>query len=132
MAEAHEQVEQAEHIEHAAGSNKKIALVIAVMALLLAFSETLGKSAQTEAMNLNIQASDLWNFFQAKTIRRTVLLTAAEAKLAESAATEAALAKEPNRKADRRMAEDRRTLSLGARDQGGDHRAFRARQGSRA
>jgi hypothetical protein len=32
------------------------------MALLLAFSETLGKSAQTEAMNLNIQASDLWNF----------------------------------------------------------------------
>jgi Domain of unknown function (DUF4337) len=95
MAEAHEQVEQAEHIEHAAGSNKKIALVIAVMALLLAFSETLGKSSQTEAMNLNIQASDLWNFFQAKTIRRTVLLTAAEAKLAESAATEAALAKEP-------------------------------------
>jgi hypothetical protein len=95
MAEAHEQVEQAEHIEHAAGANKKIALVIAVMALLLAFSETLGKSAQTEAMNLNIQASDLWNFFQAKTIRRTVLLTAAEAKIAESAATEAALANEP-------------------------------------
>jgi hypothetical protein len=90
MAEAHEQVEQAEHIEHAAGSNKKIALVIAVMALLLAFSETLGKSAQTEAMNLNIQASDLWNFFQAKTIRRTVLLTAAEAKIAESAVTGAA------------------------------------------
>jgi hypothetical protein len=95
MAEAHEQVEQAEHIQHAAGSNKKIALVIAVMALLLAFSETLGKSAQTEAMNLNIQASDLWNFFQAKTVRRTVVLTAAEAKIAESAATMAALAKEP-------------------------------------
>jgi Domain of unknown function (DUF4337) len=78
MAEAHEQLEHAEHIEHA--PNKKIALVIAVMALFLAFSETLGKSAQTEAMNLNIQASDLWNFFQAKTIRRTVLLTAAEEK----------------------------------------------------
>jgi Domain of unknown function (DUF4337) len=93
MAEAHEQVEQAEHIEHAAGSNKKIALVIAVMALFLAFSETLGKSAQTEAMNLNIKASDLWNFFQAKTIRRTVVLTAAEAKIAS--ASEAALAKEP-------------------------------------
>jgi hypothetical protein len=58
MAEAHEEIEHAEHIEHAAGSNKKIALVIAVMALLLAFSETLGKSAQTEAMNLNIQASE--------------------------------------------------------------------------
>jgi Domain of unknown function (DUF4337) len=86
MAEAHEQVEKAEHMEHAAGSNKKIALVIAVMALFLAFSETLGKSAQTEAMNLNIKASDLWNFFQAKTIRRTILLTAVEAKVAETAA----------------------------------------------
>jgi Domain of unknown function (DUF4337) len=95
MAEAHEQVENAEHIEHAAGSNKKIALVIAVMALFLAFSETLGKSAQTEAMNLNIKASDLWNFFQAKTIRRTVVLTATEAKIAESAAMEATEAKQP-------------------------------------
>jgi hypothetical protein len=95
MAEAHEQVENAEHIEHAAGSNKKIALVIAVMALFLAFSETLGKSAQTEAMNLNIKASDLWNFFQAKTIRRTVVLTATEAKIAESAAMEATQAKQP-------------------------------------
>jgi Domain of unknown function (DUF4337) len=82
MPEAHEQVEHAEHIEHAGGINKKIALVIAVMALFLAFSEVLGKSAQTEAVNLNIQASDLWNFFQAKNIRRTVVLTAAEAKKA--------------------------------------------------
>jgi hypothetical protein len=95
MAEAHEQVEQAEHIEHAAGSNRKIALVIAVMALCLAFSETLGKSAQTEAMTLNIKASDLWNFFQAKTIRRTVVLTAAEAKIAESVATNETTAREP-------------------------------------
>ncbi len=78
MPEAHEQLEQAEHIEHAAGANKKIALVIAVMALLLAFSEMLGKSAQTEALGLNIQASDTWNFFQAKTIRRTVVQAAAE------------------------------------------------------
>jgi hypothetical protein len=95
MAEAHEQVEHAEHIEHAAGSSKKIALIIAVMALLLAFSETLGKSAQIEAVNLNIQASDLWNFFQAKNIRRTVLLTAAEAKIAESTAVQETTAKEP-------------------------------------
>ena len=95
MAEAHEQVEHAEHIEHAAGSNKKIALVIAVMALFLAFSETLGKSAQTEAMNLNIKASDLWNFFQAKTIRRTVLTTTVEAKLAEAALTSETAAREP-------------------------------------
>jgi hypothetical protein len=95
MAEAQEQVEHAEHIEHAAGSNKKIALVIAVMALCLAFSETLGKAAQTEAMNLNIHASDLWNFFQAKTIRRTVVLTAAEAKKAEATAVAETEAKLP-------------------------------------
>jgi len=95
MAEAHEQVEHAEHIEHAAGSNKKIALVIAVMALCLAFSETLGKSEQTEAMTLNIKASDLWNFFQAKTIRRTVVLTATEAKIAEATVNAEAEAKQP-------------------------------------
>ena len=95
MPEAHEQVEHAEHIEHAGGINKKIALVIAVMALFLAFSEVLGKSAQTEAMNLNIEASDLWNFFQAKTIRRTVVLTAAEAKKAEATAAAEVQAREP-------------------------------------
>ena len=75
MSEAHE---HAEHAEHAAHSNKKIALAIAIMALCLALSETLGKSANTEAINLNIKASDTWNFFQAKTIRQTALRTAAE------------------------------------------------------
>ena len=61
-----------------AGFNKKVALLISVLALFLAFSETLGKSAQTAALNDQIEASNLWNFFQAKTIRLTVLRTAAE------------------------------------------------------
>ena len=39
----------------------------------------LGKSAQTVGIELNIKASDTWNFFQAKTIRQTTLRTAAEA-----------------------------------------------------
>jgi hypothetical protein len=86
MAEAHEQMEHAEHMEHAAGSNRKIALIIAVLALLLAFSETLGKSAQTEAISLNIKASDTWNFFQAKTIRQTAIRTAAEGATVQLAA----------------------------------------------
>jgi hypothetical protein len=68
---AHENLEHAEHAEHASHSNKKIALLIAVLALFLAFSETLGKSAQTAAIADNIKASDTWNFFQAKTIRQT-------------------------------------------------------------
>lgn len=58
--------------------NKKVALLIGVMALFLAFSETLGKSAQTGALSYNIEASNLWAFFQAKSIRRTVVMTAAE------------------------------------------------------
>jgi hypothetical protein len=83
MSGAHEQLEHVEHAEHAAHSNRNIALVIAVIALFLAFSETLGKSAQTEALSLNIKSSDTWNFFQAKTIRQTTLRTAAEAKTLE-------------------------------------------------
>jgi hypothetical protein len=76
---AHENMEHAEHAEHAAHSgNKKIALLISVLALFLAFSETLGKSAQTTAITLNVTSNDLWAFFQAKTIRMTVLSTASE------------------------------------------------------
>ena len=76
---AHENLEHAEHAEHAShGGNKKIALLISVLALFLAFSETLGKSAQTHAIALNVEINDLWAFFQAKTIRMTVLTTASE------------------------------------------------------
>ena len=64
------------HAEH--GGNREIALLIAVLALVLAFSETLGKSAQTAALAHNVEASDLWAFFKTKTIRQTVLRTAAE------------------------------------------------------
>jgi hypothetical protein len=64
------------HVDH--GGNKGVALLISVLALVLAFSETLGKGAQTAALAYNIEASNLWAFFQAKTIRQTVLRTAAE------------------------------------------------------
>jgi Domain of unknown function (DUF4337) len=76
---AHENLEHLEHAEHAShGGNKRIALLISVLALFLALSEMGGKSAQTEAVTLNVQANDLWSFFQAKTIRMAVLSTAAE------------------------------------------------------
>jgi len=78
MAGPHESLEQTEHAEHASHVNRKIALLIAVIALFLAFSETLGKSAQTAAISDNVEASNLWAFFQAKTIRMTTLRTAAE------------------------------------------------------
>ncbi len=64
--------------KHASGENRKIALLIAVIALFLALSETLGKGAQTEAISKNVEASNLWAFFQAKSIRRTVLEATSE------------------------------------------------------
>lgn len=63
---------------HVDPANKKIALLIAILALVLAFSETLGKAAQTEALSKNIEAANLWAFYQAKSIRMTTLRTAAE------------------------------------------------------
>src|SRR5262245_36001669 len=82
MAGPHENLEHAEHAQHAAHEggrdNKKIALIISVLALFLAFSETFGKSAQTAALNAQIEASNLWNFFQAKNIRRTLTIVATE------------------------------------------------------
>ena len=92
MAGAHEHAERAEHVEHLAGSNKRIALLIAVIALFLAFSETLGKSAQTNAISYNVEASNLWAFFQAKTIRITTLRSAMDSrKLDADAATDPAI-----------------------------------------
>jgi Domain of unknown function (DUF4337) len=81
---AHENLEHAEHAEHAAHSNKKIALLIAILALFLAFSETLGKSAQTAAITYNVASNDLWAFYQAKHIRGTILRTGAVQLQAEA------------------------------------------------
>ena len=83
---------------HVDPSNKKIALLISVLALVLAFSETLGKGAQTAALSQNIEASNLWNFFQAKTIRSTTLRTAAEALEIEMAQTSRAQTREAMQK----------------------------------
>jgi hypothetical protein len=75
MSGGHEVVEE---IEHASHENKGIALLIAILALFLAFASAMGKGAQTEAISQNVEASNLWGFYQAKAIRRTTLVTAAE------------------------------------------------------
>lgn len=64
------------HADH--GGDKRIALLIAILALFLALAETGAKSAQTEALARNIEAANLWAFFQARTIRQTTVRTAAE------------------------------------------------------
>jgi hypothetical protein len=65
--------------------NRKIAIVIAILAALLAVSESAGKNAQTTALAKHIEASNLWAFFQAKTIRLTTVRTASELLEAEMA-----------------------------------------------
>jgi len=77
--EIKEKLEEAqESHEGSRSTNFRIGLLIAVLAALLALLEAGGKSAQTEAINANLQASDLWAFFQAKSARMTTIQTAAE------------------------------------------------------
>ncbi len=98
MAGAHEELEHSEHIEHAGHSNKGIALLIAVLALFLAFGETLGKSAQTNAITWNVKASDLWAFYQAKTIRMYTIQTAVATMTIEAGRTTDAAVKDAQQK----------------------------------
>ena len=81
MSEIHETIEKAHEGEHSQYFNRRIALLIAVLALFLSFSETLGKSAQTEAVSANVRSADTWAFSQAKDIRRTVLTAASDQML---------------------------------------------------
>ena len=94
MSDVHEQMEQADLAKEVSREDKKIALVIAVLALCLAFSETLGKGAQTEAISANVESANFWSFFQAKTIRMTTLKTAAEELKLEATAVSDPAAKE--------------------------------------
>jgi glucose/arabinose dehydrogenase len=57
----------------------RAALFIAVMAMLLAITSLGGGNAAEDIMNYNIQASDTWAFYQAKTIRKTNTELAADA-----------------------------------------------------
>jgi hypothetical protein len=59
-------------------TSKQIALLISVLALFLAFSETLGKAAQTKAISDNVETSNLWAFSQSKGIRLNTLRTIAD------------------------------------------------------
>jgi hypothetical protein len=69
-------VEHGAHADH--GGNKPIAVLISLLAAVLAITETAGKSAQTEYLSYQVEASNLWAFYQAKTIRRTTLIAASD------------------------------------------------------
>jgi len=70
----------AEALEDAVESkSKKVALTIAILALFLALAEAGAKNAQHRSTERNIEASDLYNFYQAKKLRATVAESAAAA-----------------------------------------------------
>ena len=74
-----------DHMAHET-NNKPVAMLIALLALVLAFAEAGANNARNISIEKNIEASNLWAFFQAKTIRRTVLLTAGDAAQLNTAA----------------------------------------------
>lgn len=97
MAHHHGQGKK-DHAEehHGGGHTKLIAVLIMVLAALLALCEVGAKSSQNAYLAKHIEASNLWAFFQAKTIRMTVMRTAAEdmeVRPKESAELQAAIEK---------------------------------------
>lgn len=80
--ETHEMVHHAAHGgggEHKPSSrNMHIAILISIMACLLSIVEIGGNSSQNASLAANIDASNLWAFFQAKTIRMTATRSFAE------------------------------------------------------
>ncbi|HVF48603.1 MAG TPA: DUF4337 domain-containing protein [Pyrinomonadaceae bacterium] len=83
--EAGDAAEQILEIHDETGGEKnerfrsRTALLIAFMAMLLAITSLGGGNAAEEIMNNNIEASDTWAFYQAKTIRQTSNKLAADA-----------------------------------------------------
>src|SRR5450432_501279 len=83
----------AEALEDAVESkDKKVALVIAILALFLALAEAGGKNAQHLSTEKNIEASDLFNFYQAKKIRQSIVQGEVETlQLSRAGATDPAI-----------------------------------------
>lgn len=73
------EIEEVHEVAEEHGSkNKWVALLIAGLALLLAFAEAGNGNNENASIDLNIESSNLWAFYQAKTIRMTTLQTAAD------------------------------------------------------
>ena len=70
---ADDAVERATEVE-----DKRVALIIAILALFLALAESGAKKAEHVSTEQNIEASDLFNFYQAKKLRQTIDETAAQ------------------------------------------------------
>jgi hypothetical protein len=58
--------------------NKWVGVYIGVLAVLLAICNVGGANAAKDANRANIEAANIWAFFQAKNLRRTIYSTAAD------------------------------------------------------
>jgi hypothetical protein len=58
--------------------NKWVGVYIGVLAVLLALCNVGGANAAKDATRANIEASNIWAFYQAKNLRRTIYTTAAD------------------------------------------------------
>lgn len=74
IKEAVEAEHQADRAEEKASERhrNRTALAIAVLAAVLAVGELGGDNAKDAMIHNNIEASDTWNFYQAKNIRQTI------------------------------------------------------------
>lgn len=81
IEQAQEGIEHAHHAsEHGAAdkSPRNVAILIAILAACLALSEMGEKAAQSSYLTHHISVSDTYAFMQAKTVRRTDYLNAAD------------------------------------------------------
>ena len=69
--EAEHEIDKAE-AKQAERHRNRAALAIAVLAAVLAVGELGGDNAKDAMIHNNIEASDTWNFYQAKNIRQTI------------------------------------------------------------
>jgi len=60
------------------GFKRSAAIIIGILAMLLAITGLGAANASKEMTNANIEASNTWAFYQAKTVRQTVLRVAAD------------------------------------------------------
>jgi hypothetical protein len=78
--------EATESAVEAKEKDRTVALIIAILALLLALAEAGAKNAQHLSTEKNIESSDLFNFYQAKKIRSTMVETASQMLAAQRTA----------------------------------------------
>ena len=111
--EASDAAEQVAEVREADGPEERfrsrIALLIAFWAMLLAITSLWGGNAAEDIFNNNIQASDTWNFYQAKNIRQTSYRLAADALESELAVGGASLSPEARAGLEERVRKYRET-----------------------